>query len=302
MKQEDFCKRLNYNSSKNVSTHEQLYKNNQKDDIQFLRKLLVLNKQEEKLINKRLAKLMTEDVFSLSPSQGEKNNYLGKSTMSLGTHLNSTGSSYNCGMYKRKSVMENMPSQSLLSKDNNTFSCSQYKLKGKRIWADRLNEEEEEEEFFDCEKTIEKMDESVVGRISKNTISKTSVKHQSGLKTSTLPSINLTRKTKSTTWNENKNGEDESERMKKSMLSVSENRPRGEVKSSKMGSDQSQGDGAQNDKVRCNRVLIKEYSEMKKKKLLKVWNFCDIPKTKSKNTIPSNSIKTVAGSCYNIRT
>lgn len=272
-------------------------------DIAFLRKLLALNKKEEFILNRKLAKLVLEEEFGLSPEANRFTKNLFSNTSV--SNFDSKREKHSKALNETKLPKLDRSSECIIPKKSNNTKKSplrtQYDLNGRRIYYDSENYEESEDE--DTTSTTVKYTSGSEDEIpnpavkftagrSKTYINTTTViKTKSDITCDSVGRGTISSRRNSVTWmnqpvvekkmdrveRKQEEGTGDESTFKKCLFTkveASGNR------SSRDRREISSGDGVQNVVVHCCEVATDKIRSDSKKKVLKVWNFSDIPKIK----------------------
>lgn len=278
-------------------TETKVKRNENNCDVTFLRKLLAMNKKEELVLNRKLAKLVLEEEFGLRP---EANSFT-KDLFSNTSDFDSKREKYPKESNKTKFTKSNRPPEFIIPKKSNNTTNShlrtQYDLNGRRIYYDSENYDESEDEDRTSPTvkytsgSIETPNSSVkfTAGSSKTYINTTTViKTKSDITCDSVGRGTMSSQRNSVTWmnqpvvekkvdRKQEEGTGDESTFKKCLFTKVEASGKG---SSRGRREVSSGDGVQNVVVHCCEVAKDKISSDFKKKVLKVWNFNDIPKIK----------------------
>lgn len=310
----------NSSHSTNPRVEPEVKRNENHCDVTFLRKLLAMNKKEELVLNRKLAKLVLEEEF------GFENESSSLPVVTKTLFSNTAVSNFDSRNERKfPSLNEN---KVIRHKVNHPLGCTiddktkniskrvvraQYDLNGRRIYYDSENYEESE-----CEDTTSTVKYSSG---SEDEHSNPSVKFTRGSSKTYINTTTVIQTKSDITCDSSGRGKISSRRnsmtfMNQPVLDMKEHRvrrtPEGgteddskykkclftKVDASGKGSpshgrrESSPGDGVQNVVVHCCEVAKDKVSSESKKKVLKVWNFNDIPKIQTVKLDTSN-VKTL---------
>lgn len=279
-------------------TETEVKRNENHCDVTFLRKLLAMNKKEELVLNRKLAKLVLEEEFGHRP---ETNSFT-KNLFSNTYNFDSKREKYPKESNETKLSKSNRPPEFIIpKKSNNTTNNhirTQYDLNGRRIYYDSENYDESEDEDrtsssvkYTSGSDIENPNPSVnfTAGSSKTYINTTTViKTKSDITCDSEGRGTMSSRRNSVTWmnqpvvekkvdRKQEEGTGNESTFKKCLFTKVEVSGKG---SSRGRREVSSGDGVQNVVVHCCEVAKDKISSDSKKKVLKVWNFNDIPKIK----------------------
>lgn len=279
-------------------TETEVKRNENSCDVTFLRKLLAMNKKEELVLNRKLAKLMLEEEFGLRP---EENSFT-KNLFSNTSNFDSKREQYPKESNETKLTKSNRPPEFIIPKKSNNTTNShlhtQYDLNGRRIYYDSENYDESEDEDrtsptvkYTSGSDIENPNPSVkfTAGSSKTYINTTTViKTKSDITCDSVGRGTMSSRRNSVTWmnqpvvekkvdRKQEEGTGDESTFKKCLFTKVEASGKG---SSRGRREVSSGDGVQNVVVHCCEVAKDKISSDFKKKVLKVWNFNEIPKIK----------------------
>lgn len=284
-------------------TETEVKRNENHCDVTFLRKLLAMNKKEELVLNRKLAKLVLEEEFGLRPEANRFTKNLFSNTSV--SNFDSTREKYSKPLNEAKLTKLIRPPECIIPKKSNNSKNSpqrtQYDLNGRRIYYDSENCEESEDEdriSTTVKYTSGSDDETpnpslnfTAGR-SKTYINTTTViKTKSDITCDSADRSTMSSRRSSVTWmnqpvlekkvdrveRKQEEGTGDDSTFKKCLFTKVEAYGKG---SSRDRRETSSGDGVQNVVIHCCEVAKDKISSGSKKKVLKVWNFNDIPKIK----------------------